>query len=158
MEMIITDNSKMDILGRMGEKYVANHLTKNGIIVEQAISHFDSKKDLTANGKTVEVKTQVPFLSQKCFSFKKQSNNLRKCRSVDELYFISVKCDDTRWPYNHNGWLFKIDPKNFKTKDFTTKDGRDMILIPIYQEAVTPILKIEDNIMLEMMKYSVSKV
>jgi len=60
----------MDILGRMGEKYVSNYLSKKGVVVEQALNHFDSKKDLMGDGKTIEVKTQVPFIKEKAITIK----------------------------------------------------------------------------------------
>ena len=81
-------------------------------------------------------------------------DRLNKCRNVDVLYFISVPAPKHK--FEHEGWLFRIDPKNFVTKNRVTKDGRNMILIPIDQTAVTPIHKIEDSIISEMMKYTVS--
>lgn len=150
--MIIDHKAKMDILGRMGEKVVSNYFAKRGIIVEQAVNHFDNKKDMTADGKTIEVKTQVPFILEKAFTFKE--NQLRKCRGVDELYFISIPAP--RHSFAHEGWLFRVDPKKFKTRERKTKDGRQMILVDIYQEAVTPVEKVDENIIADMMKYSVS--
>ena len=143
----------MDILGRMGEKYVANVLMKEGVNVEQSLNHFDHIKDMIGDGKTVEVKTQVPFIVENAFSMK--PNQLFKCRNVDVLYFISIPVSGRN--YKHAGWLFRIDPKTFKTKNRKTKDGREMVLIPIEQESVTPIHKIDDGIISEMMKYSVSE-
>ena len=150
----MTKEQNMDILGRMGEKYVTNHLTKQGVVVEQALNHFDMVKDMTADGKTVEVKTQVPFIMKKAFSFKKYSNNLKKCRSVDDLYFIAVPAPKHK--FDREGWLFRIDPKTFRTEEYKTKGGLEMILIPIDQEAVTPIHKIDSEITDEMMKYTSS--
>jgi hypothetical protein len=146
-----TDN--MEILGRMGEKYVANVLTKEGVVIEQALNHFDNTKDLIGDGKTIEVKTQVPFIIENAFSVK--PNQMFKCRNVDVLYFISLPAG--RHKFKYAGWLFRVDPKNFVTKTRTTKDGRQMTLIPIDQQAVTPIHKIDDNILSEMIKYTVSE-
>jgi hypothetical protein len=145
-------NDNMEILGRMGEKYVANVLTKEGVQIEHALNHFDSKKDLVGDGKTIEVKTQVPFIVEKAFSIKPNQEN--KCRNVDILYFITLPA--SRHKFEHEGWLFRIDPKTFYTKERKTKDGRVMVLIPISQPAVTPIHKIDDSVISEMMKYTVS--
>lgn len=143
---------KMDILGRMGEKYVSNYLAKKGVVVEQALNHFDNKKDLMGDGKTIEVKTQVPFIKEKAITIK--PNQLRKCRGVDELYFVTVPAPNHF--YKYSGWLFKVNPKTFTTRTYHTKDGRDMILIDIEQESVNPIQKVEDDVAKEMMKYTVS--
>jgi hypothetical protein len=142
----------MEILGRMGEKYVANVLTQEGVLIEQSLNHFDSKKDLIGDGKTIEVKTQVPFIIENAFSIK--ANQIYKCRNVDVLYFIAIPAHNHK--FKHEGWLFRIDPKTFSTKIRKTKDGREMTLIPIDQPAVTPIHKIDNTILSEMMKYTVS--
>ena len=151
--MIMNNTAKMDILGRMGEKYVGNVLAQEGVIVEHATNHFDSEKDMIGDGKTVEVKTQVPFIIEKAFSIK--NNQLMKCRGVDVLYFISVPAPNHS--FQHDGWLFRVDPKSFVTKTRKTKDGRFMTLIPINQPAVTPIHKIPESVIQDMMKYTVSE-
>jgi len=148
----MTRIENMEILGRMGEKYVANVLTQEGVMIEHALSHFDSKKDLTGDGKTIEVKTQVPFIIENAFSVK--PNQIYKCRNVDVLYFITVPAPKHK--FKNEGWLFRVDPKTFVTKIRKTKDGRQMTLIPIDQSAVTPIHKIDNTILSEMMKYTVS--
>ena len=142
----------MDILGRMGEKYVSNYLSKNGIVVEQALNHFDSKKDLMGDGKTIEVKTQVPFIKEKAITIK--PNQLPKCRGVDRLFFVTIPAP--RHHYQYAGWLFEVDSKNFKTRNYRTKDGRNMVLIDIEQEFVKPIQRVDDTTLSEMMKYTVS--
>lgn len=143
----------MDILGRMGEKYVSNYLAKQGVVVEQALNHFDNKKDLTGNGKTIEVKTQVPFIKEKAITIK--PNQLRKCRGVDILYFVCVPAPSK--PFKWEGWLFKADPKTFKTRTRKTKDGRNMVLIDIEQDALEPVEKLTDSHIEQLKKYTVSK-
>jgi hypothetical protein len=150
--MKLDHTAKMDILGRMGEKVVSNYFAKRGVMVEQAVNHFDHTKDLTADGKTIEVKTQVPFILEKAFTFKE--NQLTKCRNVDELYFVAIPAP--RHHFEHEGWLFRVDPKKFKTRTRMTKDGRKMVLIDIYQEAVKPVEKMADEVIKDMMKYTVS--
>jgi Holliday junction resolvase-like predicted endonuclease len=68
----------MEILGRMGEKYVAKWLRDQGHTVDESLFHFDSQKDMTCDDVTVEVKTHVPFVKAQAFGIKTQQ--LRKCR------------------------------------------------------------------------------
>ena len=78
----------IDILGRTGEKIIANMLIELGLNVQESIDHFDREKDFLVDGKKVEVKTEQPYVLMNCFSFRE--NQLRKCRSVDVLYFVSI--------------------------------------------------------------------
>lgn len=144
---------KMNELGLMGEKIVINMLNEQGRKVKTSIDKYDSEKDLVIDGNIkAEVKTQVPFIMKNSFSFK--PNQLRKCRGVDELYFVSVPAGrhGDKW----EGWIFKADPKNFITEKYRTSDGRDMLLINREQEALTPIMKASDEDIRELKKYSVS--
>lgn len=151
--MIVSNEQKMDELGRMGEKIVVNYLSKQGHTVEESIDKYDSNKDLLCDGQTVEVKTQVPFIRQRAFTFKE--NQLRKCRNVDVLYFVCVPAPSHSFEWA--GWLFKADPKAFKTRKYRTSDGRDMILVDIEQDALIPIEKISDQNIEQLKKYTVSK-
>lgn len=146
-------DEKMDALGRMGEKVVVNLLSRLGLIIEESVDPFDSQKDMLVDGKKVEVKTQVPFILENAFTFK--PNQLRKCRSVDVLYFVAVPAPTKK--YKWEGWIFRVDPKNFKHRTRITKDGREMILIDIEQENVFPIEKVSAEIMEKMRQYTVSK-
>lgn len=143
----------MQILGSMGEKYVCNWLSKEGCIVEQSLNHFDREKDLTADGKKIEVKTNVPFI--KALAFGVKTSQLKKLKNVDRLFFINVPAPSYSCQYS--GWLMEVDPKTFKYEIYETKDGREMVRIPMKQSAVTPIHKIDDDILSEMMKYSRSE-
>jgi hypothetical protein len=101
----------------------------------------------------VEVKTQVPFIMKNSFTFK--PNQLRKCRSVDVLYFVSVPAPrhTDKWA----GWIFRVEPKNFVTSSYRTKDGREMILINREQPALIPVKKMSDEEARELQKYTVSE-
>jgi hypothetical protein len=143
----------MNELGLMGEKIVINMLNEEGRKVKTSIDKYDSEKDLLIDGKIkAEVKTQVPFIMQNAFTFK--PNQLRKCRGVDELYFVSVPAGrhSDKWA----GWIFKADPKSFVTRSYRTKDGRDMILVDREQSALKPVMKISDEEIKELQKYTVS--
>ena len=148
----MTKDEMMNELGLMGEKIVINMLNEQGCKVKTSVDKYDSEKDMVVDGKKVEVKTQVPFIMQNAFTFK--PNQLRKCRGVDELYFVSVPAGrhGDKW----EGWIFKADPKTFTTRQYKTKDGRDMILVDREQEALTPVLKMSNEEIKELQKYTVS--
>jgi hypothetical protein len=150
---MMTKEELMNELGLAGEKIVINMLSGEGCRIQSSIDKYDSEKDLMVDGQyKVEVKTQVPFIMKNSFTFK--PNQLRKCRSVDVLYFVSVP------PPRHNdkwgGWIFRVDPKNFVTTTYRTKDGREMILINRDQPALVPVKKMTDEEAKELQKYTVS--
>jgi hypothetical protein len=148
----MTKEEMMNELGLAGEKIIINMLSEDGCKIKTSVDKFDSEKDLLVDDKKVEVKTQVPFIMQNAFTFK--PNQLRKCRGVDELYFVSVPAGhhSDKWA----GWVFKADPKTFVTRTYKTKDGRDMLLIDREQEALKPVKKMTDEEMRELQKYTVS--
>ena len=144
---------KMNELGLMGEKIIINYLSEKGHIVNHSVDKYDSEKDLIVEGKKVEVKTQVPFLLENSFTFK--PDQLRKCRNVDVLYFVSVPANkhNDKWA----GWIFEADPKEFVTRQRTTKDGRVMILIDRNQPALKPIKRVSEEEMEQLQRYTVSE-
>ena len=114
----MTKEELMNELGLAGEKIVINMLSEEGRKVKSSINKYDSEKDLLIDGTLkAEVKTQVPFIMQNAFTFK--SNQLRKCRGVDELYFVSVPAGrhSDKWA----GWVFKADPKTLKQETIQPK-------------------------------------
>jgi hypothetical protein len=155
MKVELTREQKIEILGKIGEKYVGNYLAKNRK-VEFSLDNFDSEKDLLADGKTVEVKVGTPFITEGAIAFKK--SQLTKCRSVDEFYFVTIPAP--KYDYRWSGWLFRIE-NNFKCKvrNITRSNGwiDEMVLVPIEQDAVIPMFKVEDSVINEMMKYTTSK-
>ena len=155
MKTVLTREQKIEILGKIGEKYVGNYLAKSRK-VEFSLDNFDSEKDLIADGKTVEVKVGTPFITEGAIAFKK--SQLTKCRSVDEFYFVTIPAP--KYDYRWSGWLFRIE-NNFKCKirNITRSNGwiDEMVLVPIEQDAVIPMFKVEDSVINEMMKYTTSK-
>ena len=149
----MTKEEMMNELGLAGEKIVINMLSEAGYKVKSSIDKFDSEKDLMVEDKKVEVKTQVPFVMQNAFTFK--PNQLRKCRSVDVVYFVSVPPlrNKDKW----GGWIFEVNPSEFVTRNYTTKDGRVMLLIDREQLALRPVKKITDEEIRELQKYTVSE-
>jgi hypothetical protein len=146
-------NQAIDILGRTGEKIIANMLIELGLKVQESIDHFDSQKDFLVDGKTVEVKTEQPYVLKDSFSFRE--NQLRKCKSVDVLYFVSIPPlfkKDYKW----GGWIFRAEPQNFKYSTYTTKTGMRMVAVPIEQSAMIPVKKMNDLEIAELLKYASS--
>lgn len=146
-------NQAIEILGRTGEKIIVNMLTNLGLNVQESINHFDSDKDFLVDGKKVEVKTEQPYVMKNVFSFRE--NQLRKCQSVDVLYFVSIP-PLIDLSYKWGGWIFRAEPQNFKYHRYTTKFGIKMVGIPIEQDALIPVKKMEDDEIAELLKYAKS--
>lgn len=149
------DNKMLiEFLGKTGEKIIANMLNEEGRKVQYALNNFDSEKDfLIDDNITVEVKTQQPYVLKNAFVIK--HTQLHKCRSVNELYFISVPPlfkKDYKW----GGIIFKVNPSKFITKQYTSKNGIKMIEIPIEQESVEIIRKLTNEELNELSKYTTS--
>jgi hypothetical protein len=152
LERKMQHKEKINELGLMGEKVIINYLSSIGRIVEQSIDKYDSTKDMLCDGRTVEVKTQVPFILQKALTFR--TDQLRKCRNVDELYFVTVPAPEHS--YKWSGWIFKVDPKAFTHRTYKTKKGVNMILVDIEQEAVVPVCQLSEENISQLRKYTVS--
>tara|TARA_B110000240_G_C13486745_1_gene447821 strand:- start:71 stop:532 length:462 start_codon:yes stop_codon:yes gene_type:complete len=122
MEMIMNSELKMNQLGMAGEKLVSSFFRSLGHTVEESLSTYDSVKDMIVDGKTCEVKTQMPFYTENSFTMKK--NQLTKCRNVDKLIFVeapSSKSDVIKI------WEAPKETRKFRTR--ATKDGRNMYLL-----------------------------
>lgn len=153
MNHTLTREQNMEILGKTGEKIVANFYSRKGKIVEQAINHFDNTKDMTVDGAKVEVKTQVPFVLKNAFSFRK--NQLRKCLSADGVVFVSVP--NSVKPHWSDGKVYLIEPSKLKYNHYKTKDGREMVLIPINQPDMIEMYQISQEECGELQKYTSSE-
>jgi hypothetical protein len=133
----------INIVGRIGEKIIGNMLRDAGHDVRETIDNFDSKKDLIVDGNIlVEVKTEQPYIKRNAITFRE--NQLKKCRNVDALFFVSVP-PLMNESYKWGGWIFKVDPKNFVCEKYQTKFGTRMIAIPIEQESVIPVRKLTEE-------------
>lgn len=155
MKTELTREQKIEILGKIGEKYVGNYLAENRK-VQFSLDNFDSEKDLMADDKTVEVKVGTPFITEGAIAFKK--SQLTKCRSVDEFYFVTIPAP--KYDYRWSGWLFRIENNfRYKVRNITRSNGwiDEMVLVPIEQDAVIPMFKVEESVINEMMKYTTSK-
>jgi hypothetical protein len=141
-------------LGRAGETIVMNYFSRNGSIVEASVNQFDSQKDMLVDGtKKVEVKTQVPFIKKDAFTFRE--NQLKKCLESDELYFVSVP--NLKIKHYSAGKVYRADPKKMKYDFYRTKDGRQMVIIPIQQDAIIQLFVMSEHECELLRSYSVSK-
>jgi hypothetical protein len=143
---------KMNELGLTGEKIVTNMLNRlhPGLVIEHSVNKFDSEKDMLVDGRKVEVKTETPYVLKDSFSFR--PNQLKKCRNVDVLYIVSVP--HVKYKHHSDGWVYRIDPSNFKTYNYKTSYGIEMVGIPIRQDSVMPVYKMSEEEIKELMKYS----
>jgi len=140
-------------MGRAGETIIHNWLNKNGFIVEASVDQYDSEKDMLVEGKKIEVKTQVPFVIKDAFSILQKQ--LKKCLNADVVYFISVP--NTKHKHYSDGKVYRIDSDKIKYQFHKTKDGRQMILIPIGQPDMKEVFTISPKECEILQRYSVSK-
>jgi hypothetical protein len=75
-------------LGNIGESLVFSSLRKRHESVVVSENKFDSEKDGTVDGLTVEVKTQVPIKIYKAFCI--GSDQVVKCLNADRLFFVKI--------------------------------------------------------------------
>lgn len=146
----MSNDSNQAKLGRAGETIVTNYFNKQGALVEASVDQYDSEKDMLIDGKKIEVKTQVPFVMKNAFTIK--SNQLKKCLSVDKVFFVSVP-NATRKHFS-DGKVYSIESEKLVYENYTTKDGRNMILIPIDQ--MKEEFALSDNEKSVLQRYSVS--
>lgn len=143
----------IEFLGKTGEKIIANMLNAEGLRVEYALNNYDREKDFIVDGKKVEVKTEQPYVKKNAISIR--DTQVRKCRGVDVLYFVTVPpLFDRR--YKWGGWIFRVDPQTFKYDPYVTSFGVSMVAIPIEQEAVIPIRELNKEEIDELMRYAQS--
>jgi hypothetical protein len=133
--MISLDQKKV-MMGNLGERIVSDVLREQGYDVQLSYDPFDNKKDFTVNGASVEVKTQVPFYSRNSFSV--NITQRKKLSTVDFIVFIAVPSQALTkvTKTNYDGKIYAAKSSELLVKNYTTRDGRQMILIPINQEAM----------------------
>jgi len=125
------------LLGNAGEKMVANYFSSKNIMINLSVDPFDRVKDLKINGdKTLEIKTQVPFVSKKCFTIK-DNHQLQKCLNADYLVFVQAPCSKL-----DEAGIYQVE-KGFKHFKYITKAGIKMILLSMNQTAVVKLGTIE---------------
>lgn len=148
-----TEDDQKTRMGKIGETIFANFCSARGYKIEVSIDPFDPKKDMMVDGLTTEVKTQVPYVYKNAFTFK--PNQLKKCLTVERLIFVSVPNHKTH--HHSDGKIYEINPKKMRYYSYITKDGRNMVAIPIDQIDMKELFTMakEDATLLQ--KYSSSK-
>ncbi len=121
-------SEKISKLGKAGEAIVVNKAIERGQKVVYSVDQYDREKDMLIDGKKIEVKTQVPFCKFDAFTVK--PNQLKKLQEADGIYWLSVPNKER--PHSSEGNVFYMEEK-FEWKEITTRDCRDMIMIPIAQ-------------------------
>jgi hypothetical protein len=127
--------------GLIGEKIVANFLIASGFKIRFLIDPYETAGDLLilwSDGKdqTVEVKTQVPYISKRAFSF--NANQVEKLQRVDCLWLV---CSTSQRYPNHPfvGKTFLYEKTRGIALNFTDPDPRTgRIMLPLEQEALVP--------------------
>jgi hypothetical protein len=113
-------------LGFEGEKLVKAIYERMGYIVELSEDSWDLEKDMLVDGKTCEVKTQIPVITQNCMAIK--TSQYEKCTNVDILIFVEIPYSNK---YGVNETVNIYQALDREVREFRTADGRDMLLYPI---------------------------
>ena len=145
-------SKSIEMMGRAGETIIVNYCTAAGQKVILSEDQYDSQKDMIIDGLKVEVKTQVPYIYKNAFSFK--PNQLRKCKNADRVIFISVPSKEKS--HHSDGKVYLIKSAEMKHSPYKTKDGRDMIAVPIDQESMDELFTLSKEQCILLQSYSVS--
>lgn len=154
MKRYVTKEELMNELGLAGEKIITSMLSKLGCQVEPSYDKYDSKKDLLVDGKKVEVKTQIPFAKKKAFTFSPWQ--LKKCQSVDVLYFIAIPNTNPKYDLPENGWIYRVVPSEFKHEEWKDRWGKPRILVPIKQDCIFPVERLTEEQVKYLQSYTTS--
>lgn len=151
--MLSDRSTSMGHLGRAGEVIFGNHMSKLGMPVEFSVDQYDNRKDLKIGDKTYEVKTQVPFVLENAFTVKE--NQLKKLKTANYTVFVSVP--NREKPHWSSGKVFIIESAKIEKvmRRRKTKDGRQMILLPINE--MNELFTINEQESKLLQKYSVSE-
>lgn len=149
----MTKDEKALRLGHIGENIVANYYSSQGYRIKLSLDPYDSIKDLMVGDMQVEVKTQQPHVKMGALTFR--PNQLPKCSNPKTLLTFVTATAEYKPTYKWNNCLFEVD-YNFETVPYTTSYGVKMIAVPIEQEAVRFIKKLEDEEIYTLSKYTQS--
>ena len=154
MKKYVTREELMNELGLAGEKIIINMLSSLGCKIESSVDKYDSEKDLLVDGKKVEVKTQIPFAKKKSFTFSPWQ--LKKCKSVDVLYFIAIPNENEKYNLPENGWIYRVVPSEFQYEEWKDRWGKPRILVPINQDCIFPVQKLTEEQIKYLQSYTTS--
>ena len=149
MSYTSTRDFKNKELGTLGEKIIANYFNRQGIIAILSENPFDMEKDLTIDGKNVEVKTLVPMIKDKAFMVR--NSQIKKIKESHRTYFIAVPL--SKLDNQYGGRVYELDPTRMKTTKSSIEHlSQDNICIPIHQSAMKHLFTITDEGTLKYMK------
>jgi len=128
-------------MGDKGEDIVKKFFIEQKIPIFKSEDKYDSIKDFFLfENKTLEVKTQVPFVTRKCFTIK-DNHQLQKCENADYLIYVQAPTFyKNKDPLFNEAAIYQID-KDFDWYRYTTKKKLDMILISMDQPKVRKLIK-----------------
>lgn len=136
-------------IGDIGEEIVYNYMISKldpkvyKVLWKGVVGEYDNVRDIilehVKNGsrKNVEVKTQVPFIKEKAFTFRQ--SQLKKCMEANLLFFVSIGVYDKAMKSTPAFFdkVFLCDkPKELKISKTKTRDGRTMVTVPIDQPGI----------------------
>ena len=135
----LSDDKQKTELGGDGEQLVKSVHESKGHTVVLSEDKFDSVKDMTIDGKTCEVKTQIPVITQNCFAVE-DGRQYNKVNNADIAIFVEIPYNN-KYGVNKTVNIYRLNER--KGRKFRTADGRDMRLYPISK--MTLIEKIDDE-------------
>lgn len=154
MKKYVTKEELMNELGLAGEKIIINMLSNLGCKIESSVDKYDSEKDLLVDGKKVEVKTQIPFAKKKSFTFSPWQ--LKKCKSVDVLYFIAIPNENPKYDLPENGWIYRVEPSKFVHEEWKDRWGKPRTLVPINQSCIHKVQRLTEEQIKYLQSYTTS--
>lgn len=152
-KIMLTKRQKIELIGALGEEVVDKVLKEAGFNVIKSEDKYDSEKDFTVEGLKVEVKTGVPWYTEKALSI--EAHQYHKCYNADYIIFV---CTPSKGLTNistniYDGNVYVVNPKEVGWKTKQTNDGRSKYLININQSGVKLCHKITDLKLLNRLKY-----
>lgn len=148
------NKEKQDLLGQIGEMTIKTICEANGHIVCLSEDKFDSEKDMTIDGKTTEVKTQVPWFVKRYLTF--GANQEKKMRNVDLLFVVGYNhTPNKQFNWANKIWRVKSDFKI--ASKYKMNNGKEMFAISLDDPAVSEWCNTPDEAVIELAKHSTSK-
>jgi CCR4-NOT transcriptional regulation complex NOT5 subunit len=130
-------------IGDIGERLVQSSLQRYHKNVVLSENKFDSKKDMIADGETVEVKTLVKIKIYSAFCV--GSSQIDKCMEVDRLFFVHIARHDSVDIYEalkprrtFNEWFNQDDCYFFRLTDLKLYDKVQDKIAAARLRALTP--------------------
>lgn len=149
---MLTEQQRIELIGALGEEIVDKVLKEAGFDVKKSEDKYDSEKDFTVQGLKVEVKTVVPWFTEKALTI--DASQYRKCYNADYVIFVCVPSKGlTNLSTNqYDGNIYVVNPKEVKWRTKETRNGLSKCLININQPGVRLCHKITDEKILDRMR------